>query len=54
MPAAAPSVLGRRKGPICIIADNAAETIASNDAKADRAGSCTLKVPRRLSFACLE
>ena len=54
MPAAALSALGRRKGPICIIADNAAETIASNDAEADRAGSCTLKVPRHPSFACLK
>jgi hypothetical protein len=41
-------------GPICIIADNATETIASNDARADRVGSCTLEVPSRLSFAYLE
>jgi hypothetical protein len=54
LPAAAPSALGRRMGPKCIIADNAAETIASSDAKVDRAGSCTLEVRRRLSFACLE
>ena len=54
MTAAAPSALGRRMGPICIIADNATETIASNDAEADRAGSYTLEVRRRLSFACLE
>ena len=54
MPAAASSALGRRKEPICIIADNATETIASNDAEVDRAGSYTLEVRRRLSFAYLE
>lgn len=54
MSAAAPSALGRRMGPICIIADNATETIASSDAIADRAGSYSLEVRRHLSFAYLE
>ena len=54
MPGVAPSALGRRKEPICIIADNATETIASSDAIADRAGSYSLEVRRHLSFAYLE
>ncbi len=54
MPATVPSVLDRRTVSICIIADNAVETIASNDAEADRAGSYTLEVRPHLSPTYLE
>jgi hypothetical protein len=46
--------LDRRTESICIIADNATETVASNDAEVDRVGSCTLEVRPHSSFAFLE
>lgn len=54
MPVAAPSALDHRTGSICIIADNVTETIASNDAEVDRAGSYTLEVRPHSSFTFLE